>query len=177
MSILGNSQIMKEIKAGRIQIDPFDERLVGPASIDLRLSNAFRVFVRLPTAVTVDNGTDFKCYTKGLWLQNDEQIVLNPGETLLGITHEKITLPDDICGWLEGRSRFARMGLLVHISASFMQAGISNHQVLEMSNFGHMPLNVYPMTPICQFVFQRMEGTGHYSGVFEGQTPETFWKG
>ena len=57
-----------------------------------------------------------------------------------------------------------------------MQSGISNHQVLEMSNFGHMALDIYPHTAICQFVFQRMEGEGHYHGIFEGQTPDSFWK-
>jgi dCTP deaminase len=70
----------------------------------------------------------------------------------------------------------AAIGLLIHISASFMQPGISNHQVLEMSNFGHLDLEILPNTPVCQFVFQRTEGTGQYEGIYQGQTPETFWK-
>jgi dCTP deaminase len=61
------------------------------------------------------------------------------------------------------------MGLLVHISASFMQPGIDNHQVLEMSNFGPNPLELFPGTPICQFIFQRTIGSATYAGSFRKQ--------
>ena len=73
---------------------------------------------------------------------------------ILGITREKITLADNISGRLEGRSRFARFGLAVHVTAGFMHPGISNHQVLEIVNLGHAPLAFYPDTRICQFVFE-----------------------
>ena len=176
MSILARSEILQEIEQGRIQVDPYDPAMVGPASIDLHLANAFRVFVRMPTDVQVRGELDYKQYTKGIWIPDGETLKMRPGETLLGITSEKITLPDDVCGWLEGRSRFARIGLLVHISASFMQPGISNHQVLEMSNFGHLDLEIVPGTAVCQFVFQRTEGEGAYAGIFAGQNPDRFWK-
>lgn len=176
MSVLARSEILREVEKGRIGIEPFDETMVGPASVDLHLSNAFRLFVRMPTVVEVTSAIDFKQYTKGIWVPDGGSLRLQPGETLLGITREKVTLPDDVCGWLEGRSRFARIGLLIHISASFMQPGISNHQVLEMSNFGHLDLEIRPATPVCQFVFQRTEGTGEYGGIYQGQTPGTFWK-
>ncbi len=177
MSILARTEIISEIEAGRIQVDPYDEAMVGPASIDLHLSNAFRLFVRMPTDVQVCGDLDYKQFTKGIWMPDGQTLKMRPGETLLGITREKITLADDICGWLEGRSRFARIGLLVHISASFMQPGISNHQVLEMSNFGHLDLEIIPGIAVCQFVFQRAEGQGAYSGIFSEQSPESFWKG
>ncbi len=174
MSILGQNAILEEMRKGTIRIDPFDESMLGPASVDLHLSNAFRVFVHLPTDIHLDHEINFKAATKGLSIPDGESILIQPGQTLLGITKERITLGKGLSGWLEGRSRFARVGLLVHISASFMQPGISNHQVLEMSNFGPIPLRVFPNTPICQFIFQRCEGAGTYSGVFSGQTPETF---
>lgn len=176
MTILARSEILEEIEHGRIRVEPYDPEMVGPASIDLHLANAFRVFVRMPTDVKVLGDLDYKQFTKGIWIPDGETLKMRPGETLLGITSEKITLPPDICGWLEGRSRFARIGLLVHISASFMQPGISNHQVLEMSNFGHLDLEIVPGTAVCQFVFQRTEGEGSYSGIFAGQNPDAFWK-
>jgi len=46
--------------------------------------------------------------------------------------------------------------------------------VLEMSNFGPAPLAVTPGLPICQFVFQRLEGSEQYQGRFAGQTHESF---
>lgn len=176
MPILGRSEILKALEAGRIVIDPFDPECVGPASIDLHLSNAFRVFVRLPRNVPVSNAIDFRAATKGLWVEDDDHLILRPGETVLGMTYERVTLADNLCGWLEGRSRFARLGLLVHISASFMQPGITNHQVLEMSNFGPIPLEIHPGVAICQFIFQHIEGQGRYEGVFRDQTPDNFAK-
>ena len=175
MSILARSEILKEIEAGRILVDPFDPEMIGPASIDLHLGSAFRLFVRMPTDGEISDEVDYKKYTKGIWVPPEQRLKMRPGETILGITREEITLPPDICGWLEGRSRFARIGLLIHISASFMQPGISNHQVLEMSNFGHLDLEILPGTAVCQFVFQRTEGAGEYHGIFSAQSPETFW--
>lgn len=175
--ILARSAILEAIDAGRIRVDPYDPACVGPASIDLHLSRAFRLFVRLPMRVPVTDDIDFKKVTKGIWVPEGEKLVLRPGETVLGITHERITMAPDLCGWLEGRSRFARVGLLIHISASFMQPGLDNHQVLEMSNFGHLDLEIEPGTAICQFVFQRtVGGDGRYEGQFRGQTPDNFWR-
>ncbi|MDH4228704.1 MAG: dCTP deaminase [Nitrospirota bacterium] len=174
MTILARSEILHEISRGRIRITPYDEAMVGPASVDLHLSGVFRVFRYTKENFKVREDSDFRLATRGLQVENGDFVLLKPGETVLGITVEKIELPDDICGWLEGRSRFARLGLLVHISASFMQPGLANHQVLEMSNFGPMPLEIYPGTPICQFIFQRTIGHGSYQGRFREQTPERF---
>jgi dCTP deaminase len=174
LSILGREAILQEIERGNIRIDPFSPERVGPASVDLHLSNAFRVFVHLPNELHLNGDIDFKAATKGLRVPAGEGLTIQPGATVLGITFERITLANGISGWLEGRSRFARVGLLVHISASFMQPGISNHQVLEISNFGPIPLRLIPGTPVCQFIFQRCEGAGHYQGVFAGQTPDNF---
>ena len=63
---------------------------------------------------------------------------------------------------------------MVHISAPFMGPGIDSQQVLEMSNFGPAPLEVYPGTPICQFVFQKLDGNEQYEGRFAEQTEESF---
>jgi dCTP deaminase len=92
-----------------------------------------------------------------------------PGESILGWTLEKITTPPSICGWLEGRSTFARVGLMVHISASFMQPGLDNNQCLEMTNFSPNPMLVMPGTRICQYVFQRTIGEARYEGKFRDQ--------
>ncbi|MEQ8222033.1 MAG: dCTP deaminase [Candidatus Eremiobacterota bacterium] len=176
MSILTTTEIIEEIEKGRIKIEPFSKEMVGPASVDLTLSNAFRLFVRLPMHIRAIDNIDYKCATKGIWIPDGGCITIHPGDTLLGMTKEKITLPEDICGWLEGRSKFARVGLLVHISASFMQSGISNHQVLEMSNFGPIPIDMYPGTSVCQFIFQKTRGKAVYTGQFRLQTPEDFCK-
>lgn len=177
MSILGKEAILEEIKKGNILIEPFNEKMLGPASVDLHLSYAFRVFVHLPNELSMTDDMDFKAATKGILVPDGGTLTIQPGQTVLGITQEKVSLGNGLSGWLEGRSRFARVGLLVHISASFMQPGISNHQVLEISNFGPIALKLIPGTPICQFIFQRCESPGKYHGVFAGQTPDNFWLG
>ncbi|NCN03456.1 MAG: dCTP deaminase, partial [Candidatus Pacebacteria bacterium] len=88
---------------------------------------------------------------------------------IIAITKEKITLPGNICGWLEGRSRFARLGLLIHISAGLIQPGVDNHQVLEITNLSPNTLVLYAGERICQLAFQRCEGEAFYKGRFEKQ--------
>jgi dCTP deaminase len=88
---------------------------------------------------------------------------------ILGITKEKISLSEGISGRLEGRSRFARFGLAVHVTAGFMQPGISNQQVLEIVNLGHAPMALYPGTKICQFIFEACKGKARYQGRFVNQ--------
>jgi len=167
MSILTRDEILAEVRAGNIKIDPFDASRVGPASIDLSLSSEFRVFKRVHDIITVDNDADYHSITK--LVKCEDKFVLMPQETILGITQERVTLSPGICGWLEGRSRFARMGLMVHITASFMQPGIDNKQVLEIANVSPVPLALVPGTLICQFVFNRCVGEATYSGHYKHQ--------
>ena len=98
-----------------------------------------------------------------------EKLELKSGEFALGVTKEKISLAEDICGWLSGRSRFARLGLLVHITASFVQPGINNEQVLEMRNVSPNDLVVKSGTRVCQLVIERTEGKARYKGRFSKQ--------
>ena len=69
MSILAKSEIEAEIRAGRIRIEPFDPAMIGPASVDLHLSDAFRVFVHLPTEIDINDELSFRAATKGLRLR------------------------------------------------------------------------------------------------------------
>lgn len=167
MSILTRNEILKEIKAGNITITPFDRSCVGPGSVDLHLGEEFRIFKKVHDIVEVNDKINYEEMTE--LIHALQGIVLMPGETILGITREVIKLASNICGWLEGRSRFARLGLLVHISASFMQPGINNQQVLEMTNFSPMPLKIHPGTAICQFIFQKTIGEAVYEGRFKDQ--------
>ena len=174
MSVLGKQAILKAIDQGVISITPFSPDLVGPASVDLTLAGTFRVFRKVHQVIEVREHTDYRELTDKIEVLTGKHILIMPGETILGITQERLRLGPGLCGWLEGRSRFARLGLMVHISAPFMGPGIDSQQVLEMSNFGPAPLAVYPGTAICQFVFQKLDGNEHYEGRFAGQTELSF---
>lgn len=166
MAVLTKNEILKEIKKGNIKIQPFSKDQVGSASIDLSLGNEFRVFKRWKTA-KISEDCDYKDFTKLVKVK--KYMVLKPGEFVLGLTKEKITLPENICGWLTGRSRFARLGLSIHITASFIQPGISNKQVLEMKNVSIIPLILYPETRMCQIILMKTLGKSKYKGIFAKQ--------
>ncbi len=168
MAILTHDEILKLIRAGTIVIDPFSEEQVGPASVDLHVDNKFRVFRALPHIHPVNEEASYEEVTE--LIEVPDHLLLMPGQAVLGITLERITLPDNICGWLEGRSRFARVGLMVHMTASFMQPGISNKQVLELNNVGPVPLAIYPGTAVCQFIFEECKGRARYRGRFSNQS-------
>lgn len=174
MSVLGRAAILRAIADGAISISPFDPDLVGPASVDLTLASTFRVFRKVHEVIDVNANTDYRDYTDRIEIGSGKRLLIMPGETILGITRERLRLGPGLCGWLEGRSRFARLGLMVHISAPFMGPGIDSQQVLEMSNFGPAPLAVEPGLPICQFVFQKLDGEEIYSGRFAGQNEGSF---
>ena len=167
MCILTRQEILAAIDRGSVVIDPFDPAMVGPASVDLHLGREFRVFRKIHDIFEVNDQSDSSEITETI--EVDDRFVLMPQETVLGITVERLTLPPNLCGWLEGRSRYARMGLMVHITASFMQPGIDNRQVLEISNVSPVPLALRPGTPICQFIFGTCRGEATYEGRYRQQ--------
>jgi len=166
--ILTREDILSEIERGRIRIEPFDPTAVGPASVDLRLGTEIRIFAPMPQIIPITQEVEYRDITYKLEL-GEAGYVIKPGELVLGLTRERITLPRDIAGWLGARSRFARLGLMVHISAPFMQPGISNHQVLEIFNTGPNFLKLVPGQRICQFIFDRCTGEASYQGAFADQ--------
>ena len=95
--------------------------------------------------------------------------VLEPGEIIHGITRERIMLPGDIGGWLEGRSQFARLGLMIHVTSGFVQPGVASRQVLEMSNVSGRTLLIHAGVRLLRIVLQRCEGSAVYQGRFARQ--------
>lgn len=169
MAILTRDEIKKAIDQGLVKVEPLDESQIGAGSIDLTLGNDFRIFKRHRDVYHIKDDSNFEDVTEVISIQDGEAIIIKPDEMILGITREKITLAENYCGWLEGRSRFARFGLAIHVTAGFMHPGISNHQVLEIVNLGHTPLALYPGTRICQFIFEKCIGRAKYTGRFESQ--------
>lgn len=168
MAVLTRPEILRRIDDGTIGIDPFDPAQVGPASIDLHLDRQFRIFRQVREIFHVTDEADYRSVTEVI--EVEDYFLLLPGQAIHGITQEQITLPDDICGWIQGRSRFARIGLMVHVTANFMQPGITQaKQVLEMNNAGPIPLAIHPGTAICQIILEECLGHGHYDGRFQRQ--------
>ena len=165
--ILTRDVILQEIARGRIVIDPLLPEQIGPASIDLHLGDEIRVMEGGPDVIDVTEDADYRTFTEVRKL--DSPYLLKPGEIIHGITREHIHLPGDIGGWLEGRSRFARLGLMIHVTSGFVAPGVDNRQVLEMANVAGRPLAIHAGTRLCQLVLQRAEGSVIYQGRFANQ--------
>jgi len=161
--IISKENIKKEIKRGNIKISPFNKKNLGPASYDLSVGNEFRVF----NSFNKSHQYDFKKLTRKI---RTNKIILKPNEFVLGITSEKIKLPDNICAWLTGRSSFARLGLIIDTTAPFIQPGIDNKQVFELKNVSPNPIMIKKGMKIAQIIFQRMEGKAKYKGRYKKQT-------
>ncbi len=165
--ILTRDVILAEMAAGNIKIDPFGADQVGPASVDLHLADEIRVMNPDVESVDVRDDADYAGVTTVKKL--DEPYALADGETIHGITSERITLSPNICAWLEGRSRYARLGLMIHVTSGFVNPGVDNRQVLEISNVSGRTLMIHAGTRLCQIVFQRTEGSAVYKGRFASQ--------
>jgi dCTP deaminase len=140
--VLSDTTIRSEIEAGRIVIDPFDEGLVQPSSVDVRVDSRFRVFHngRYPY---IDVRQPMPDLTELVEVENGEPFILHPGEFVLGQTLERVTLPDDLVARLEGKSSLGRLGLLIHSTAGFVDSGFSGNLTLELSNVANLPITIY----------------------------------
>jgi dCTP deaminase len=164
--ILTKDEILKAIKSGKLKIKPFKTNQVNAGSIDLTLSNEFRRFTPKKEMIIVSENVDYKKYTTKFIAKS---VILKHNELVLGITKEKITMPEDLCGFLQGRTRFARIGLNVHITASFVQPGSSNRQVLEIVNLGEKPIKLLAGIRVAQLVVEKTVGKAKFSGKYNNQ--------
>jgi dCTP deaminase len=167
MSVLTRQVILNEISAGRLELSPFELDQVGAASIDLTLGDEIRRILPGPEPIDVLEETDHRLHTRVVSLA--EPYVLQPGETIHGITRERVKLPPNLCGFLEGRSRYARLGLMIHVTSALVQPGVDNRQVLEMSNVASQPLRIHAGVRVCQLVLLRTDGEAVYRGRFADQ--------
>jgi dCTP deaminase len=177
--VLSDRTIRSEIERGRIVIDPFEPSLVQPSSVDVRVDRRFRVFnnARHPY---IDVRRPMDDLTELVETSGDEPFILHPGEFVLGQTLERVTLPNDLVARLEGKSSLGRLGLLIHSTAGFVDAGFSGTLTLELSNVANLPITLYHGMPIGQVSFMRMDGPVEHpygssanGSKYQGQTEPT----
>jgi dCTP deaminase len=183
--ILSDKTIREELNAGRIVIDPLGEGCIQPSSVDLHVDRYFRVFLN-HTQRVIDVKDDQENLTELVEVVGDEAFILHPGEFVLGSTHERVKLPDDLVARLEGKSSLGRLGLLIHSTAGFVDAGWDGHLTLELSNVANLPITIYPGMKIGQISFLRMTtpadtpyGSASVGSKYQGQrgpTPSRYFK-
>ena len=177
--LLSDRDILAEIDAGRVGLDPLERSMIQPSSIDVRLDKFFRVFDnhKYPH---IDPAADQSDLTRPVEVEGDETFVLHPGEFVLGSTYELVTLPDDVAARLEGKSSLGRLGLLTHSTAGFIDPGFSGHVTLELANVATLPIKLYPGMKIGQLCFFRLSsaaenpyGSAKYGSRYQVQRGPT----
>ncbi len=155
-SVLSDGTILRLVEEGRIRIDPWDPKLVQPASIDLRLGDSFRVFHN-HRATAIDLRDPPANLTEEVVVPAGEPFVIHPGEFCLGRTLEWVKIPDDIVARIEGKSSLGRLGLIVHATAGFCDPGFEGTLTLELNNLTRVPIRLYPDLPIAQLSFMTLD--------------------
>lgn len=183
--ILSDRSLREQIAAGRIVIEPMDDRCVQPSSIDVKVGNLFRVFRNHTTGI-IDVKQDLEELTELVTIADDGVFMLHPGEFVLGSTLERIAVPDDLVARIEGKSSLGRLGLLIHSTAGFIDAGFDGHITLELSNVASLPITIYPGMKIGQVSFVQMTtpadnpyGKGARGSKYQGQrgpTPSRYFE-
>ncbi len=177
--LLSDGDILTEVTAGRIALEPWDPAMLQPSSIDVRLDRFFRVFEnhRYPH---IDPAEEQPELTRLIEVGDEEGFVLHPGEFVLGSTWEQVSLPATVAARLEGKSSLGRLGLLTHSTAGFIDPGFSGHVTLELSNMATLPVKLWPGMKIGQLCFFRLSsearhpyGSKEYGSRYQGQRGPT----
>jgi len=158
---------------------------VQPSSIDVKVSNLFRVF-RNHTAAVLDVKKDLTDLTELVEVKDGEAFMLHPGEFVLGSTLERVAVPSDLVARVEGKSSLGRLGLVIHSTAGFIDAGFDGHVTLELANLANLPMTLYPGMKIGQISFIKMTspaekpyGSGAKGSKYQGQrgpTPSRYFE-
>jgi len=177
--LLSDRDLKAEIDKGRVNLEPYDPKMVQPSSIDVRLDKFFRTFENHKYAY-IDPAEDQPDLTRLVETPANEPFILHPGEFVLGSTYEVVSLPDDLAGRLEGKSSLGRLGLLTHSTAGFIDPGFSGHITLELSNVANLPIKLWPGMKIGQLCLFRLStpaehpyGSAIYGSKYQGQRGPT----
>jgi len=153
--ILSDRTLREKLEAGEIEIDPLGENAIQPSSVDLHIDRFFRVF-RNHTLGYIDVKQNLDDLTELVEIDEAGVFILHPGEFVLGSTLERVRVPIDLVARLEGKSSLGRLGLLIHSTAGFVDAGWNGQLTLELSNVANLPITLYPGMKIGQISFIQM---------------------
>ena len=159
--ILSDKDIRKKISEKAIVIKSADnghETNINASSLDLRLGRFFRIFNHSQKAILDPMDPEsFVDATRLIEIKDPgEAFIIQPGEFVLGVTMEHIEIADDLVARVEGRSSLGRLGIIIHSTAGFVDAGFKGTITLEITNINRMPVALYPGMRVCQLAFEGM---------------------
>lgn len=159
--LLSDLHLREAIDGGRLGIDPFDEAMLQPASVDVRLDDRFLVFEGHRHAC-IDPSVEQEDLLRPVRVEGGRPFVLHPGEFVLGSTLERVSLPDTLAARLEGKSSLGRLGLITHSTAGFIDPGFEGHVTLELANIAPLPIKLWPGMKIGQICVFALSSPAEY---------------
>ena len=178
--VLSDRSIRESLDSGHIVVDPLGEGCIQPASVDIRLDRQIREFLAPEEYSVVDGRTDLDRSMKAVEIPDPGPYVLKPGDFILANTIENVELPADIVARLEGKSSLARMGLMVHATAGYVDPGFKGQLTLEISNVARARIYLFYEMKISQISFLRMStpaehpyGSDGLGSKYQGQLGPT----
>lgn len=153
--VLSDRSIKEALASGRIEIEPLGEDCIQPSSVDLHIDQFYRVF-RNHSERVIDVKEAQEDLTELIDVGLDKPMILHPGEFMLGSTLERVAIANDLVGRLDGKSSLGRLGLVIHSTAGFIDAGWDGHITLELSNMANLPITLYTGMKIGQISFFQM---------------------
>lgn len=159
--ILSDRDIKAGIEKGDIVVtSPDADHMsnIGASSMDLRLGRYFKVYDHARHALLDPRDPEtFKDIAKMIEIKDDDTpFIVQPNEFVLGVTLETVKIADDLVARVEGRSSLGRLGIIVHSTAGFIDAGFEGTITLEITNINRMPVALYPGMRVCQLAFEKM---------------------
>lgn len=157
--ILSDKDIKTKLENKQIVVDPMPDlaEALGTVSIDLRLGNEFRVYRTTSRPyIDINDPKTSDGLTETITKDDTEAFVIHPREFVLGSTLERIELPADLAGRLEGKSSLGRLGIVIHSTAGKVDPGFKGNLVLEITNIGTLPIMLYPGMRVCQLLFEQL---------------------
>ncbi|WP_294615500.1 dCTP deaminase [uncultured Gilliamella sp.] len=161
---LCDQDIEAYLRSGKLKITPQPaSSCINGVTVDVRLGNQFRTFKEHTTPYIDLSGPKEevsavleRVMSEEIVLSEKEAFYLHPGELALAVTLESVTIPDNLVGWLDGRSSLARLGLMVHVTAHRIDPGWQGQIVLEFFNSGKIPLALRPGMTIGALSFETL---------------------
>lgn len=132
-------------------------------SVDIRLGREFIIAQRAalesldPMDSFEDQSKHLSDYLKRVYIPMGQFFVLHPRQFALATTLEYFSLPGDIAASVVGRSRWARVGLVIAMATS-VHPGYVGCLTLELQNLGDIPIKLYPAMSILQIIFYKTSG-------------------
>lgn len=129
----------------RMLVEGADESQYQPSSVDLTLDDEYILYEE-------NQIIDVKKESNTIKKKMKNSLLIQPNSFLLASTKEKISVPNNISAWVQGKSSIGRLGLIVE-TAGWIDSGFLGQITLELYNTNNVPIKIYPGMSICQVIF------------------------